>query len=71
MIECIEIMVKSWIVRFLIEVGALFVLVAFVVIAALVLIADDEVRERGRKNEVSEARKERKATGNRHTDKPV
>lgn len=70
MIECIEIMVENWIVRFLLEIGALFVLVAFVVIAALVLIADDQIKERSEANELPKVREKGTPSDNRHTDNP-
>ena len=49
MIECIEKLKIDWFLKFLIEVGASIVLVVCVVIAALLLIAEDQVKERGKK----------------------
>ena len=49
MIECIEKLKIDWFLKFLIEVGALIVLIVCVVIAALLLIAEDQVKERGKK----------------------
>ena len=49
MLECIEKLKIDWFIKFLMEVGALIVLVVCVVIAALLLIAEDQVKERGKK----------------------
>ena len=49
MIECIEKLKIDWFLKFLMEVGALIILVVYVVIAALLLIAGDQVKERGKK----------------------
>lgn len=49
MIECIEKLKIDWFIKFLIEVGALIILVVCAVMAALLLIAGDQVKERGKK----------------------
>ena len=49
MIECIEKLKIDWFLKFLIEVGASIILIVFIVIAAVLLIAEDQVKERGKK----------------------
>ena len=49
MIECIEKLKIDWFLKFLMEVGASIVLVVCIVIAALLLIAEDQVKKRSKK----------------------
>ena len=69
-IECIEKMAVAWFVRAFIEIGIMLLLVSMVVIALLVMFVGTEVKERGKANEVSEVRKERKGENNKHPDNP-
>lgn len=69
-IQCIEVMVESWLIRCLLEIAAVFILVTCVTLAVLLFLEVGEVKERSRKNEMSAMRIKQKIESNRHKDDP-